>query len=40
MEIIYLNCGQRRECESDLCSNEHYLNSSENKLSLKRAQLA
>ena len=31
MKIIYLNGGQRREYESDLRSNEHYLNSSENK---------
>ena len=29
--IIYLNCGLRREYESDLRSNEHYLYSSEKK---------
>ena len=27
MEVIYLNCGYRREYESDLRSNEHYLSS-------------
>ena len=31
MKVIYLNWGQRREYESDLRSNEHYLSSSENK---------
>ena len=31
MEVIYLNCGWRPECESDLRSNEHYLSSSEKK---------
>ena len=31
MEIIYVNCGWRREYESDLRSNEHYLSSSQNK---------
>ena len=31
MKIIYVNCGWRREYESDLRSNEHYSSSSENK---------
>ena len=29
MKVINLNCGWRREYESDLRSNEHYLSSSE-----------
>ena len=28
---MYVNCGLRKEYESDLQSNEHYLGSSENK---------
>ena len=32
MKIMDLNCGQRREYEGDLRSNEHYLSSSENKV--------
>ena len=31
MKVKYLNCGLRREYESDLRSNKHYLNSSEDK---------
>ena len=31
MKITYVNCGWRREYESDLRSNEHYSSSSENK---------
>ena len=31
MKIIYVNCGWRREYESNLRSNEHYLSSNENK---------
>ena len=31
MKIIYVNCGERREYESDLRSNEHHLSISENK---------
>ena len=31
MKIIFVNCGLRREYQSDLRSNEHYLSSSENK---------
>ena len=31
MKVIYLNCGLRREYESDLRSNEHYFSGSENK---------
>ena len=31
VNVIYLNCGQRREYESDLRSNERYLSSSEKK---------
>ena len=26
-KVIYMNCGERREYESDLRSNEHYLKS-------------
>ena len=33
MKIIYVNCGWRREHESDLRSNEHYLSSNEHYLS-------
>ena len=34
MKVIYLNCGWRREYESDLrsTSNEHYLSRSEKKI--------
>ena len=32
MKIMDLNCGQRREYEGDLRSNEHYLSGSENKV--------
>ena len=35
MKIIYVNCGWRREYESDLRSNEHYSSSSENKAKKK-----
>ena len=31
MKIILVNCGQRNEYGSDLCSNDHYLSRSENK---------
>ena len=31
MKIINVNCGERREYESDLHSNEQYLSISENK---------
>ena len=31
MKVKYLNCGLRREYESDLRSYKHYLNSSEDK---------
>ena len=31
MKIMYVNCWLKREYESDLRSNEHYLSSSENK---------
>ena len=31
MKVINLNCGWRREYESDLRSNKHYLSSSENR---------
>ena len=31
MKVIYFNCGWRREYESDLHSNQHYLSRSENK---------
>ena len=33
MKIIYVNCGWRREYESDLRSNEHFLSSNEHFLS-------
>ena len=39
MKIIYVNCGWRREYESDLRSNEHYLSSSENKAWKKNSGL-
>ena len=31
MKVTYLNCGYRREYESDRRSSEHYLSSSENR---------
>lgn len=31
MKIVYVNCGSRNECESELRSSEHYLSSGENK---------
>ena len=31
IRIIYVNCGLRNEYESNVCSNEHYLSSGENK---------
>ena len=31
MKVLYLNCGWRREYDSDLHSKEHYLTSSEKK---------
>ena len=31
MKVMYVNCGLRKKCESDLRSNEYYLNSSEKK---------
>ena len=39
MKIIYVNCGWRREYESDLRSNEHYSSSSENKARKKNLGL-
>ena len=32
MKVLYVNCGWRREYESDIRSNEHYSSSSENKI--------
>ena len=39
MKIMDLNCGQRREYEGDLRSNEHYLSSSENEAWKKHSGL-
>ena len=39
MKIIYVNCGWRREYESDLRSNEHYSSSCENKARKKNSGL-
>ena len=36
MKIMYVNCGFRNEYESDLRSNEHYLDSCESKARKKK----
>ena len=35
-KVIYMNCGERREYESDLRSNEHYLKSSVHNYGVQR----
>ena len=37
MKVMYVDCGLRKKCESDLRSNEHYSDSSEKK-ALKKNQ--